>query len=253
MKLPRLLRLEGRKWLRRPLFVSTVAGYAGLVYLLVQRAYAVRARTSSGTFALPEVWGLVLGDLGSLTLGVSSGLLLLLTSAEYDWGTARRLLLDGQSKLEFALSKLILVAPVAALFLAILLSITGGFGALGARETGPQPLIRPEDIRLVGGMLVALVGYGVGAVAVGLTVRRSAPGLGLWLVYAFVLEPFASSLVSAGNPRASATLPLDVFQRLALPQTHALGTPLGGLLTLAGVYIVGAAVASLWLTSWRDA
>jgi ABC-type transport system involved in multi-copper enzyme maturation permease subunit len=167
-------------------------------------------------FVLPDVWTQALqnplpGIFGAVAL-------VLLITAEFSWKTARQNVIDGLSKEEFFVAKLILWPVVIVLFVSVLIGITGILGAVGTIHAGTHgPFIRRTDVALMGGTVLGALGYSSIAYFSAFVARSSGAAMGLFFLYiAFVEELIGGLLGRIGDTGQALAryLPRGVFDQL---------------------------------------
>jgi hypothetical protein len=149
--------------------------------------------------------------------------LILLVSNEFSWRTARQNVIDGLSKEEFFVAKLLLLPVVSLLFFAILVGVGGGFGAAGTQSAGAAgPLLRTVDARALGGALVGLLGWVSFAFLLAVTIRSAGAAMGAFFLYFIVEQAVGGALARLGEGVAAVVrlLPMAVFKALWEPARY---------------------------------
>lgn len=188
MRIGVLFRTEMIKVRRRPAFwvaVLALLAALALTYGIRLHASVKHGRTPA---PLPEAWeGILLGT-GPLPALLAAVALILLTASEFSWRTARQNVIDGLSKNEWFLAKLLLLPFLATVFLGV--QIVAGAGAVvalaGAGEGGAW--IGREDLGALAGSSIAFLGIGSMALLAAFAARSSGPAIGIFLLYLAIAE-----------------------------------------------------------------
>ncbi|HEX4935507.1 MAG TPA: hypothetical protein VFV33_20140, partial [Gemmatimonadaceae bacterium] len=180
-------------------------------------------RRPERALTLPRAWGEVFGGPGVLAAFFASIVLILLVSSEFTWRTSRQNVIDGLSKEEFFGAKLLLLPAVGLFFFAVLCLVGGGAGLAATIAKGPvggaSPLMRPEDVALMGGALLGLLGWASLAFLLGITIRSTGSAIGAFFLY-FIVEQVLGGLAGVVSPALAAAAgfaPNAVFKSLWEP------------------------------------
>jgi len=141
-------------------------------------------------YYFPQVWS-NLGFWGSIFILFLSILVIILTTNEYAFRTHRQNVIDGWNKLEFYHAKvlMVLVLSVAATVYLFLLGLLFG-GINGHSLDGLFDEFSP-----VGYFLLLSLDYLGLALFIALAVRRSGLAIGLFLLYAMIIENILKGLI----------------------------------------------------------
>jgi ABC-2 type transport system permease protein len=159
------------------------------------------------TFALPGAWPDIITDEPEVMFIFAGVILILLVANEFTWRTARQNVIDGLSKEQFFVGKLLLIPLMVVMFEGSRL-LSGGFLAyLGEVGTG-GPLIEGPHWAAIGGVTWAFVGFLSLALFIALAVRSGGAAMGVLLLYFAAIE----QLVAGGLTRISKALePVGAF------------------------------------------
>jgi ABC-type transport system involved in multi-copper enzyme maturation permease subunit len=218
MRIGLLVRNETLKTTRRLGAWVTFLSFGGIASLIIGERYYFALRHPEKPFALPDAWSGVMGDIGPLPAIFGAVALILLITSEFSWKTARQNVIDGLSKNEFFVGKLVLYPLVALSFLGLLLFLTGGMAALGTDvSTLTSTPIRRVDLALIGGVTLTALGYMGLAFLAAFLARSSGPAMGVFFLYLAFLEQTAGGLMSKMGETATKLagfLPRQVFDSL---------------------------------------
>jgi ABC-type transport system involved in multi-copper enzyme maturation permease subunit len=214
-----LIRNETIKMTRFLPFRVTLLAFTALMGLaFVQSHLAAPRRPGGAPFALPDAWNTILSD---DTLGISvfflSVLLVLLTANEFTWRTARQNVIDGLSKQEWFLGKLLVVPVVASFFLLIIVAMGTVIASLGNDPARTAPLIRMADVKLIAAFILCQWGYGSIALLFSTMIRSPGSAIGVFFLYAVFVERLISVGLQNASERVAFTadyLPTRTFNAL---------------------------------------
>ena len=213
----KLISIEWLKLRHRSVFwVSIIAHTTILAIGLAVRQYMHAQKPNSGRFDLPADWADLIGS------GAGIGMLMLLicvasvTASEVTWRTQRQNVIDGLSRAQYFLGKILVAVLVAFVIWALIIIvglIAAPFGGAGALS---WPLLEsPAPLMLIN-MMLYLVALGMTGFMFGMLASSS--GAAVTLILAFIIiQPILSSyMASEGGTLAkmSQYLPNDVFSNL---------------------------------------
>ena len=218
-----LLRTEWLKIRKYPAFwlmlVIVVLSYPGMNYMLYVEGYKDQLvsktmgpilRMLPNPFTFPDAWQTV-AFISSLFIFLPAVIVIMFISNEYTYKTHRQNIIDGWSRTDFMVSKLIDVLVIS--FVATLLYVITAFviGSVNAtKETGAFW----EGTKYIGLFFLQVFSQLSIAFLVALIVRKAFIALGVFLFYYFPLEPY---LVEMGRKHADGIgeyLPLEISDRL---------------------------------------
>lgn len=216
-----LIRIEALKTTRRLGFWVTAGIFAAVNAIFVVKSVANAFQSPHPSFSLPAAWPEILqipANIGPFFLGVT---MILLFAPEFSWRTARQNVIDGLSKERFYAGKLILLAALVALFLALPIVI-GAAGALVSPVESVFPLVRFGDFNYMLACGLGMLLWGSGAFMLAALLRSSGPAMGILFVYLLVEKILSQVLAEASEALHSvlAILPAKVFESLADRRLH---------------------------------
>lgn len=145
----------------------------------------------SQSYSFPAVWGNV-GFWGSIFILFLSILIIILTTNEFNFRTHRQNVIDGLKRIEFYHSKVYLVL-IMSLLATIYLFVVGAF--LGFNNSGSFNAMFSEIDKLFYFFILS-VNYLGFALLIALWIRRSGLAIGLFLLYALILENILSGILN---------------------------------------------------------
>jgi ABC-type transport system involved in multi-copper enzyme maturation permease subunit len=217
MRLGVLLRNECIKTLKRLAFWVTYASFTAIMTMGFVDDLRRARRDPERPFSLPDSWSRILADNNEVALIFGSVILLLLISSEFSWRTARQNVIDGLSKEQFFLSKLLLLPMVGLLFVATKTVIGATFSLFATDFSTGETLVRGVHVSALGGFALASLGYGSLALFSALAVRNSGPALALWFFYVALIENLIANglvAISEGLEPVVRHLPISTFNQL---------------------------------------
>ncbi len=193
-----LLRNESIKTFRRLAFLVTIGVFTAMVSVGFGQQF-LRARSDpERTFALPEAWNDILGDPVQIAMFFSATVLILLIGSEYSWKTARQNVIDGLSKNQWFIGKLLLLPLTAILFLLALVGIGGGLALIGT--PAGSGLMTGTQAQILGAAALAVLGLGSMATFFVFLARSGGPALGLFFLWVALLEQIGGGIVRQLKP-----------------------------------------------------
>jgi ABC-type transport system involved in multi-copper enzyme maturation permease subunit len=218
MNIGMLVRGEMLKTTRRMGARVAALGFLGICILSFTGAMmAARRHLGAGEFAFPHVWAQVLEPFGPISTFIAAVVVIMLTANEFTWRTARQNVIDGLSKQEWFVAKLLNAVIVCALFAAILLITAAAFAATAPFET----VLRASDAKMLGAYLIALLGIGSVAFFLSMLFRRDGAALGVLLIWASLGETLVMLLLHRfreGWEKYGQYLPFRVFFSIFSPR-----------------------------------
>lgn len=195
------------KTFHRLAFWVTFVFFAGMTAIEYLDEY-VRARYDpERSFALPDAWRDILTDDPEVVFIFASVVLILLVANEFTWRTARQNVIDGLSREQFFVGKLLLLPVLVVLFEGARLLPGGVFAYLG-REAAGAPLVEGPHWSALAGVLLACVGFLSLSLFIALAVRSGGAAMGVMLLYFAAIE----NLIASGLTKLSESLePVTAF------------------------------------------
>jgi len=174
---------------RRPAFLVAFFSFVALMCAAYGEPFVRELTARAGRFTLPRAWEGILTDPAPLALLFGASVLILLVTSEFTWRTARQNVIDGMSKEQWFVAKLLLVPVIAILFVAAQAGVGGMLAALATDlRAADAPLIGPHDVHALAGVTLAALGMGALAFLVSFVVRSPGPAIALFFLYIVVIE-----------------------------------------------------------------
>lgn len=175
-------------------------------------------------YSFPEVWGNV-GYWGSYFIWFISMLVIILVTNEFTFRTNRQNVIDGQTRLQYFHSKMLL-AVVLAVVCTVYLYITGILFGLGNSGSFGDAFSHLSGVLYFFVLSINYLGF---AMLLGFLVKKSGLAIGLFMLYTFIIENILKSVINhySGTPWGN-LLPLQASDELLpLPLTNMAKTMLG--------------------------
>lgn len=216
-RLGQLIRIETLKARKRvALWVTTgVLAFLCCIGVLMPLSNAIQGGDSSFPFAFPFVWRSALqvpGVMGPLFLGV---LTILLMAPEFGWKTARQNVIDGLSREQFYVGKVVVLVQLLLLFMIIPILITI-VAVLLSPDQGPGAFVEATDLNRLLGYLLALALWGSVGFLLAALIRSAGAAAGAMLLY-YLVENILRNLIRLQVPEAEpylGFLPTGIFDTL---------------------------------------
>lgn len=198
-----------------------------------------------------RIWIQTVERRGFVGLIISSALVGLLAGSEFEWGTARQNVAHGMSEFGLLLTKLQQVGIVAGAFW---VGTVSAITVAGLFAWSTRPVLSEAAVLALVGFLIALLGYGLLAFSVAMLVRKTAAAMGLWFLYALVIEPkIATAMEARGDTLQliGQALPVRLYGSLLRPATFEVTGNMDGVLSSGATFLLaGAHVVLLISLSW---
>ncbi len=213
-----LFRNEMLKMYKRLAVWVTFGFFSFIMFMEFGEDFYRASRDPERTFALPSAWRDILTGNSEVALIFGSVVLILLLSSEFSWRTARQNVIDGLSKEQFFLGKILLLPIVGALFIGMNFVVGGGLALAGTDfGTLTEPLMRGVHWSIIFGFFLAFIGYGSLALFCSLSIRNSGPAMAVWFFYVALGEQMLRGGLNAIHDRLgelAAYLPINTFNQL---------------------------------------
>ena len=210
-----VFRNETIKISRRLAFWVAFVGICTLSSLMGTGNMRAAARLKDPVQAmLPNWWARVLNDAAPPTMFFTAAIIVLLVASEFAWRTSRQNVIDGLSKEQWFVGKLLNVPMVALLMVIAAVTILGSFGvATSDFSRDGVELLRRSDAIYLAGFTTAVLGFASLAFMISLMVRNPGPALAVFFLYIFVEQLTRQLLMLRAGTWAKATiyLPVQVF------------------------------------------
>lgn len=218
-----LLKIETIKTVRRFGFWITLLALGGFLVLVHGGTYYGAVQVGEPPPHLPDAWWGGIFNISPLAGFFGAVALILLVASEFSWNTARQNVIDGLSKDQFFLAKLLLVPVMALLVLGVQLGVGGATALLGNLHLGEPawPPLRWLHLGFMTGLLVQFTGFLALAFLAAMIARSAGGAMGLFLLYAAVLEQILSGLLrrwEGWSATAADLLPVSAFSEVARPE-----------------------------------
>ena len=218
-----LLKTEWLKIKKYPAFwwmLGIVAlSYPGMNYAIYVNGYKDQLNDKTmgpilqmlpNPFTFPDVWQTV-AFVSSLFVFLPSIVVIMFITNEYSYKTSRQNIIDGWSRTEFMMSKLIDVVIISTI-VTILYTITAF--AIGNVNAGSENGNFWNGTRYIGLFWLQLFAQLSLALLIALLVRKAFIALGIFLFYYFPLEPILVALSKKRANDIGEFLPLEISDRL---------------------------------------
>ena len=223
MSIAKLASIELLKTRRRFGFWMAMLFFFGFILISLSGGLVEHIRSGVAGTPLPQSWPGIIdfgGGLGTLVLLV---MVVLLTASEKTWRTQRQNVIDGLSRTQFFIAKVMTMVALVLLLWAGVLVLTATFGLLERiGETAELPFARVRDIKLMGGLLLNLTLVGAMALFFGIVSSSSGAGLALAFLFLFSQGLIGMLMVREGGAWAAAAafVPMQVLQALTSTMTY---------------------------------
>ncbi len=166
------------------------------------RFYSSRQNPDLPQFSLPESIAGIFSSSVQMALIFGPAALILLVTSEFSWRTARQSVIDGLSKNQFFVGKLLLIPTLGMIFLSTQLAIGVGF-AIPATDFGnlSGPLFKGVYFLAIAGFLLAFIGAAAVALFFALAIRSSGPAIAAWFFWTAIVEGLLASVAKGASER----------------------------------------------------
>ncbi len=218
-----LLKTEWLKIKKYPAFwwmlVIVAISYPGMNYMLYVNGYKDQLNDKTmgpvlqmlpNPFTFPDVWQTV-AFISSLFIFLPSVLVIMFITNEYSYKTHRQNIIDGWSRNQFMMSKMIDVAIIC--LLATILYIITAI-VIGTINTGSGNVNFWDGTNYIGLFFLQVFSQLSIALLIAFLVRKAFIALGIFLFYYFPLEPLLVELGKKWTNDAGEFLPLEISDRL---------------------------------------
>jgi len=218
-----LLKTEWLKMKKYPAFwwmLGIIAlSYPGMNYMLYAAGYKDQLEDPSmgpilqmlpNPFTFPDVWQTV-AFTSSIFIFLPSLIVIMFITNEYTYKTHRQNIIDGWSRNQFLLSKLIDVLIISLLATALYVLTALVIGSLNA---GTEKVSFWEGSGYIGHFFLLVFSQLSLALLIALLVRKAFIALGIFSFYYFPLEPFLVAIAKKHANGIGEYLPLEISDRL---------------------------------------
>ena len=151
-----LLRIEWLKAAKRRIFWVAIGAFALFVAIRTVIGIYFAQTIPDAVFTLPERWPDILGTVAGFGPLFTAILMILLFAPEFSWRTARQNIIDGLSKEQFFAGKVMLLAGLGLLFMAVAVLI-GICSTMFSPSGSGSGIFRPSDLSYMGGIALASI------------------------------------------------------------------------------------------------
>lgn len=197
-------------WILSILFLISLFGINYITYLVQSNRPKDPMSTAiiGSPFQFPEVWHTVT-YMSSFLLFIPGVLMIIAISNEFSFKTHRQNVIDGQSRTQFIVTKMLL-AGILALVSTLVVFITAVL--FGVFETGS--VFSFTGINYVLYFFIQAVSYTMVSLLFGLFFRRSGIAIGVYFLYILVLENLLAGLLNKYVNHVGTYLPLETTDSL---------------------------------------
>ncbi len=211
-----LLRIEWLKAAKRRIFWLAIGAFG--LFTAIRAVIGIRLAQTipDAVYTLPEIWPDILGDVAGFGPLFTAILMILLFAPEFSWRTARQNIIDGLSKEQFFTGKVMLLAGLVLLFMAVAVLIGISSTMFSPDESG-SIIFLPSDLSYMGGIALGLLIYGSFGLMLSTHLRSSGSALGILFLYIIVegIIPLLTLRMESKTLRdAIEFLPLKVVSNL---------------------------------------
>ena len=211
-----LLRIEWLKAAKRRIFWVAIGAFGLFVAIRAVIGIYMAQVSPDAVFTLPERWPDILGIVSGFGPLFTAILMILLFAPEFSWRTARQNIIDGLSKEQFFTGKVILLAGLVLLFMAVAVLIGISSSMFSPGESGSS-IFRSSDLSYMGGIALGMLVYGSFGLMLSTHLRSSGSALGILFLYIIVegVIPLLTLRMGSKTLRdAMEFLPLKLVQNL---------------------------------------
>lgn len=181
-------------WILSALFAISLYGVNYIAYEVQVSAYAqapmAQAMIGTPPFQFPEVWNTV-SWISSFLLFFPGLIIIILMTNEYSYKTHRQNVIDGLSRTQFIYVKMMLCVLIALASTLIVFAVAFIFGL-----TQGHANISFQNAQYIGMFFIQTLSYTSLALVIATLFRRSGIAIGVYFLYAEILDQLLSSLSS---------------------------------------------------------
>jgi ABC-2 type transport system permease protein len=196
-------------WVLSGLFLVSLFGINYITYLIQSKAPKdPMSHAVVGTpFKFPEVWHTV-SYMSSFLLFIPGLLMIIFISNEFSFKTHRQNIIDGMSRTEFIITKMVIAVILSVLCTVAVLITAYLFGL----TTGGE--VSYSGIKYITYFFVQAISYTVVAMVFGLLFRRSGIAIGIYFLYIVILENMMVGIINKFTNHFGEFLPLQCTDSL---------------------------------------
>lgn len=182
-----LIRNEALKARHRVGFWTGLLVFLLFVFMISYLPFYGTLTGRGARFVLPDAWPTIVLSPATLAGLFGTTVLILLIAAEWDWRTSRQNVIDGLSREQWFLGKVLLWLGVGGVFFGAQVLLAGGMAAFNT-DFGAGTFVRGEDLLMLAGGFLLVLGYlGMGFLTSFLA-RRPGSAIGLFFLWIFASE-----------------------------------------------------------------
>ena len=210
-------------------------------------------------FSFPTIWQTT-GWISSLMLFIPSLLIITITTNEFTYKTNRQNIIDGWSRSQFILVKMVEVFLLAILTTVLVFLSTIWIGTLTADPAGKLQYF--DNVKNLGYFFIEALSYIMLAFLLSILIKRAGLVMGIFFLYSMVAEQLGVVILQRYAADAGRFLPLETTDRLILnPFSRVFMKPdamsewkdkLPYFLTISGIYFAFYIVISIWYFRKKD-
>jgi hypothetical protein len=162
-------------------------------------------------FGLPDEWPDILASDGQIQSIFAAVLVILLVAAEFQWRTSRQNVIDGLSKDQWFVGKLLLVPSVLVLFYGSRIGFAGFLAFLGTDPAAStEPMLSATWFVAVASVSIGVLIYISLAFLLAMAVRNAGPAMGLFFVYMLLEQLIMGILMRFNFETVAKLVPFNV-------------------------------------------
>lgn len=215
MRIAALIRNEWIKTTRYIAFWISLIAFAGVMAIQFGQQWWTARSNTRVTFAFPGAWIDITNDVTIVTASFIVIVLAMIIGGEYTWKTARQNVIDGLSKNEFYLAKVLTWLGVVLVFAVFQILVGGAFAAAGT-PAGIGRWVHRVNVAEVGGVGLCLIALTSLGFFFAVASRSAAAGIGLFFLYIAFGEGLVGMVARLFGGSATTVvrhLPMSLAQR----------------------------------------
>ncbi len=201
-------------WVLGGLYLISIFGANYIGYRIQEAVYEEQAAKGAAEilignkpYAFPNVWHMT-SWVSSWLLFIPGLMMIIIMSNEYTYKTHRQNVIDGWSRKEFISVKIVL-ALISAIFSTVMVAITAViFGFVNGTEFSTDKVI------FIFYFFIQALSYPLAALLIALLIRRGGLAIGIFFLYALVLENLVAGLMNKYLNYTGRYLPLESTDNL---------------------------------------
>ena len=162
-------------------------------------------------FGLPEEWPEIIASDGQIQSIFAAVIVILLVASEFQWRTSRQNVIDGLSKDQWFVGKLLLVPTVGLFLYGWRIMLAGFFAWLGTDPVvSTEPMLSAVHFEAATSVSIGVLVFVSLAFFLAMTVRSGGPAMGLFLVFLFIEQIFMAIFMRLEWEMAARLMPFNV-------------------------------------------